>query len=156
MAGRVPQRQWRRKGRVGYHGPVLLRLLLLFTLVPLTELALLIELGKHVGTGITVAIVLGTGLAGAWLTRLVGLRVVSRIREAMAEGRLPGRELVDGLLVVVAGALLLTPGLLTDAAALFLLTPPGRRVARGWLRRRFERALQEGTVTIDVGGSGRP
>ena len=134
---------------------MLLRLLLLFTLVPLTELALLIEVGQRVGTWLTIAIVLATGLAGAVLTRLIGLRVVGRIREALGQGRLPGEELVDGLLVVVAGALLLTPGLLTDVTALALLTPPGRRLARGWLKRRFERALAGWTVTIDVGPGDR-
>ena len=129
---------------------VLLRLLLLFTLVPLVELALLIEMGQRVRTWPTVVLVVVTGFVGAWLARRVGMGVVARIRLALAEGRLPGSELLDGLIVVAAGAMLLTPGLLTDATALALLSPPGRRLARGWLKRRFERALTGGTVTIDV------
>ena len=107
-----------------------LRLLLLFTLVPLVELYLLIELGELIGVWSTVALVVSTGALGAYLTRLEGFRVLRRVQVEFQEGRVPTAGLLDGLLIVVAGAVLLTPGLITDALGFFLLFPPGRRVVR--------------------------
>ena len=107
-----------------------LRLLLLFTLVPLVELYLLIELGELIGVWSTVALVVSTGALGAYLTRLEGFRVLRRVQVEFQEGRVPTAGLLDGLLIVVAGAVLLTPGLITDALGFFLLCPPGRRVVR--------------------------
>lgn len=109
---------------------VFVRLLLLFTLIPLIELLLLIEVGGLIGVIPTVGIVIATGVLGAWLTRLEGLKTLRRIREDLANGRMPAERLVDGLLILVAGAVLLTPGLLTDACGFFLLVPPGRRFVR--------------------------
>ena len=107
-----------------------LRLLLLFTLVPLVELYLIIELGELIGVWSTVALVVSTGALGAYLTRLEGFRVLRRVQVEFQEGRVPTAGLLDGLLIVVAGAVLLTPGLITDALGFFLLFPPGRRVVR--------------------------
>jgi UPF0716 protein FxsA len=116
---------------------VFIRLLLLFTVVPLVELLLLIKIGGLIGVTPTVAIVLATGVLGAWLTRLEGLKTLRGIREDLARGRMPADRLVDGLLILVAGAVLLTPGLLTDAFGFFLLVPPGRRVIRLALVKAF-------------------
>lgn len=118
-----------------------LRLLLLFTLVPLTELFLLVELGRRMGTLPTVALVLATGALGAWLARRQGLRVLGEIRSEQAAGRLPAAALVDGLLVLVAGAVLLTPGLLTDLFGFALLVPQVRGVVRRRLRTAFGRRV---------------
>lgn len=107
-----------------------LRLLLLFTVVPLVELYLLITIGRMIGVGPTIAIVLGTGILGAWLARWQGLAVLRRVREEMAAGRLPTDALIDGLLILVAAAVLLTPGLLTDTAGFLLLVPASRAVVR--------------------------
>lgn len=107
-----------------------LRLLLLFTVVPLVELYLLITIGRMIGVGPTIAIVLGTGILGAWLARWQGLAVLRRVREEMAAGRLPTDALIDGLLILVAAAVLLTPGLLTDTAGFLLLVPASRVVVR--------------------------
>jgi len=106
------------------------RLLVLFTLVPIIELFLLIKLGELVGFWPTVALVIGTGALGAFLTRLEGLRVLRQVRAEFQEGRVPTDRLLDGLLIIVAGAVLLTPGLITDAVGFFLLIPPGRRLVR--------------------------
>ena len=81
-----------------------LRLLLLFTLVPLAELYLLIRLGEKIGVGLTIALVIGTGALGAFLTRLEGLRVLRRVRTDMAAGMVPTDHLLDGLLILIAGA----------------------------------------------------
>lgn len=106
------------------------RLLILFTLVPLIELFLLIKLGELIGVWATVMLVVGTGALGAYLTRLQGLRVLRQVQAEIQEGRVPTDGLLDGLLIVVAGAVLLTPGLITDAMGFILLIPPGRRLIR--------------------------
>jgi UPF0716 protein FxsA len=114
-----------------------LRLLLLFTVVPLVELFLLVKLGTVVGVGPTIALVIFTGVLGAWLARQQGLGVLRRLRAELAAGRLPAGALIDGLLILVAGAVLLTPGLLTDALGFVLLVPPSRAVVRRMVAARF-------------------
>lgn len=109
---------------------MLARLALLFVTVPLAELALLVWVGRRMGLVPTVALVVATGLAGAALARWQGLATLARFRAALDAGRLPHGELVDGTLILVAGAVLLTPGLLTDVAGFLLLVPPVRRLVR--------------------------
>jgi UPF0716 protein FxsA len=118
-----------------------LRLLLLFTLVPLVELYLLVKLGSVVGVAPTVALVVFTGILGAWLARVQGLGVLRRIGADLDEGRMPTDALLDGLLILVAGAVLLTPGLLTDTMGFFLLVPRGRAAVRRLVAARFASRL---------------
>ncbi|RLE24564.1 MAG: hypothetical protein DRJ65_09645 [Acidobacteria bacterium] len=126
------------------------RLLLLFTVVPALELILLIQLGRYVGFWPTAALVLGTGVVGAWLARREGLKVFRAVSTEMAEGRMPTDHLLDGLLILVAGAVLLTPGLLTDAAGFILLAPPGRRLIRTAVSKAIsKRITTAGPVTMD-------
>ena len=115
------------------------RLLLLFTIVPLVELYLLIKLGSVVGVALTVALVVFTGALGAWLARVQGLSVLKRLSTDFGEGRLPTDAVIDGLLILVAGAVLLTPGLLTDALGFLLLVPRSRAVVRKVVVARFAR-----------------
>ena len=131
------------------------KLFLIFTIVPLVELALLLEIGEHVGLAATLAIVVVTGLVGAALARAAGFRALQRVQADMAAMRVPTDSLLDGLLILMAGAMLVTPGVLTDVAALTLLTPFGRAPIRRYLKRRFARTLQQshpsnGPVVIDV------
>ena len=128
---------------------MLLRLLLLFTLVPLAELALLLWIGGRIGLLATVTLILVTGALGAALARRQGLATWRRFQEALAAGRLPGRELLEGLLILVAAALLLTPGVLTDAAGFLLLVPPARR----WIVRRADLGLR-GRLVVAGGPPG--
>ena len=114
-----------------------LRLLLLFTIVPLVELFLLVKLGTVIGIGATVLIVICTGVLGAWLARWQGLGVLRRLTEDVNEGRLPADALIDGLLILIAGAVLLTPGLITDALGFLLLVPQGRAVVRKTIAARL-------------------
>lgn len=118
-----------------------LRLLLLFTVVPLIELALLIQIGEVVGLPATIALVIVTGVLGAWLAKSQGARTLMRFQQEVQAVGLPADTMLDGLLIFIAGAVLLTPGLLTDLFGFFLLTPVCRRWLRGvikaWLRRRF-------------------
>lgn len=125
---------------------MLLRLFLLFTLVPLVELALLIRIGGLIGLGPTLGVVLVTGAAGAWLARREGLRSWLAVQGEMAAGRVPGEELVHGMIILFAGALLVTPGVLTDAVGFSLLLRPLRRRLIARLRERFTRQLETGTA----------
>lgn len=116
---------------------MLFRLLLLFTIVPLVELALLIEIGKVIDVGPTIALVVVTGVVGAALARHEGLRTFRSIQSDLTAGRLPGDRLIDALLILVAGVLLVTPGIITDGIGFLLLLPPARAVVRSHLKSRF-------------------
>jgi len=130
---------------------VFVRLLVLFTVVPIVELLLLVELGRHVGLAPTLALVLGTGILGAALARWQGLATLRRIQADMEAGRVPTGPLVDGLLILVAGAVLLTPGLLTDLLGFALLVPAIRQLVRRRLSRAFRTRMQrDGNVVIDA------
>lgn len=117
---------------------IFLKLLVLFTIVPVAELALLIEVGTLIGTAETVALVILTAVVGAWLVRIEGLGVIRRFQRSVAEGRFPAEEMLDGALILVAGAVLVTPGLLTDLLGFFLVTPAGRKVVKSALKRYLE------------------
>jgi UPF0716 protein FxsA len=125
-----------------------LRLLLLFTLVPLVELFLLVKLGTVIGIGATVLIVIFTGVLGAWLARWQGLGVLRRLSVDLNEGRLPADALIDGLLILIAGAVLLTPGLITDALGFLLLVPQGRAVVRKMVAARLEQRTVVGDPNV--------
>ena len=116
---------------------IFLVLFLLLTLVPLMELALLIRLYQATDLATTLAVVILTGIVGAALARRQGLETWHRIQHRLSEGRPPTVELMDGLMIFIAGALLITPGMLTDAVGFLLLIPPVRRLLRGWLARRL-------------------
>ena len=119
-----------------------LRLLILFITVPAIELLLLIKIGTRIGLLPTVAIILITGFLGAALTRIQGLKTLTKYQKALAEGRLPHEEVMDGLMILVAGAVLLTPGFLTNIAGFLLLVPAVRTVVRkklaGFLKTRIQ------------------
>lgn len=117
------------------------RLLLLFTTVPLIELALLVVIDRHIGLPATLGLVIATAMVGAWLAKSQGLRVLARLQSDMAAGRMPAEPLLDGLMIFVAGAVLLTPGLLTDLFGFFLLVPAGRALVRRGVARRFEQRM---------------
>jgi len=120
---------------------MLFKLIILLTVVPLVELLLLVRLTEATSFLLTVCVVLGTGVLGAALARLEGLRVLGRMQEQMRRGVLPADSLFDGVLILLAAALLVTPGLLTDACGFLLLIPPTRRLlrraAKAWVMRRM-------------------
>ncbi len=132
------------------------RLLLLFIAVPVVELVLLIEIGQRVGTLATIGLIMGTGIVGASLARQQGISTLARLRKDLDDGRLPAEPLVDGVLILVAAALLVTPGVLTDLIGFLCLVPACRRLLKRSLKRRFERAVREGTggVTVAFDGAG--
>ena len=120
---------------------MLLRLLLLFTLIPLVEVILLVWIAQHTNWMVTVALIFLPGLLGAWLARREGLRCLREVRRQVLQGEVPSGTLLDGLLILLAGALMITPGVLTDLAGFALLIPPVRGGVRrwltGWLRARI-------------------
>lgn len=132
---------------------ILSRLALLFVAVPLLELFLLIRLGGAIGLLPTLALCVLTGVAGAWLARREGLRALWSFQQRLARGGVPGRALMDGLCILLGGALLLTPGLLTDVVGFSLLLPPSRRWIQERMQRRIERGLADGTIRVTtIGG----
>jgi UPF0716 protein FxsA len=121
---------------------VLPLLVVLFIGVPFAEIYVLLQVGHVIGVFNTLALLVIISVVGAWLAKREGLGVVRRIQGSMEAGRVPGAELVDGFLILLAAALMLTPGFLTDIVAIFLLLPPVRAVVRSELRRRLARRIQ--------------
>jgi len=134
-----------------------IRLFLLFTVVPLVELYLLIAIGRILGPVPTIGLVLLTGALGAWFARLEGARVIQRWQEAVARQELPKDGVIDGLLIFIGGLLLITPGILTDIAGLSMVMPPTRRVIARMVRAWLERQIAAGRVQVYAAGyNGRP
>ena len=125
---------------------MLFKLFLLFTLVPIVELALLIELGSHIGSLSTVALVVTTGTAGAALARSQGLLVFQRLRSSIGQGQSPGDALIDGVLILAGGLLLLSPGILTDGLGFSALLPASRRLIRSALKEAISRRINRQTI----------
>lgn len=129
-------------------------LFLLFVLVPLIELALLIQVGQWIGAFSTILIVLVTGLAGAALARREGLRAIRRVQRDIAESGAPGTAALDALAILVGGAFLLTPGILTDVAGFALLFPPTRALLRRAAVREIMKRVEDGRIQVRMGGFG--
>ena len=117
---------------------MLWKLFLAFTLIPVSEIYILIKIGGQIGILPSIGLVIITGIVGASLARSQGLQTLGRIRDSFQQGVVPGEELLNALLIAIAGIVLLTPGFLTDAAGLFLLIPATRTLCREWLKRRIE------------------
>ena len=102
-------------------------LFLCFLLIPLGEIYLLIQIGEVIGAGWTIVGVVATAVIGAWMVKLQGLFTIQKATGSIRSGELPALELVEGLFLLVAGALLITPGFVTDAIGFLCLTPNVRR-----------------------------
>jgi UPF0716 protein FxsA len=134
---------------------VLGRLFLLFTLVPLAELFLLVKLGGLLGVWPTIGLVAITGLLGAALARREGRRALARYQEALAKAQLPEEGIISGLLILVGGVMLITPGVLTDLAGLGLMIPPIRQAVAKQVKKRVQRRIEGGSIQImQIGASG--
>ena len=131
------------------------KLLLLFVVVPAVELVLLIELGARIGSLATLALIVVTGIVGASLARWQGLGVLRQMQAETARGQLPTGSIFDGVVILIAGALLITPGILTDAVGFACLIPGTRRLMKSYLRRRIEHAVREGHVHVSMHGDSR-
>ena len=130
---------------------MLLVLIALFIVVPLLELAVILEVGREIGVGPTIAVLVADSVLGSVLMRAQGRASWRRFTEATRHGRPPAREVLDGALIIAGGALLLTPGFLTDALGLALLLPPTRAVIRRMLARRLLNRMVAGMTSVPPG-----
>ncbi len=131
------------------------RLILLFTVVPIVELYILIQIGNEIGVFNTIMIVFITGVVGAVLAKSEGRQIIGNIKQDMAMGKMPGDELINGLCVLVGGAMLLTPGIFTDAFGFVLVIPFTRIFLIKSIKRKIKSMITEGTVNVyykDHGG----
>ena len=131
---------------------MLLRLLLLFTIVPLIELYFLIKIGSAIGALNTIVLILGTAILGSILVRWQGLKTMQQIMSQLSQNKIPAEEMVDAVLIFVGGVMLITPGILTDFLALFLVFPYTRTLFKRWLRRKFDRMVASGNVQLNFRG----
>ena len=130
---------------------MLLVLFLIFVVTPIVELTVIVQVAGSTGVMNTIGLLILVSLVGAWLVRREGLGILRRAQAELAEGRMPGRELVDGLLVLLAGALMLTPGFVTDAVGLALLLSPVRAILRMVATRRLSRSVDAGRTRWTFG-----
>ena len=114
-------------------------LALVFLVVPLAELYVIIQVGQAFGALNTIVLLIVVGAAGAWLAKREGVSVWRRFQRQVQSGEVPGKEIADGVMILFAAALLMTPGFLTDLLGIALLMPPVRAVVRGVLMKQAAR-----------------
>lgn len=132
------------------------RLILLFLLTPAVELALLIQVDRLIGFWPTIGLIVVTGIVGSHLARREGLSTWRRLNNRLRAGDLPGTELADGVIILVSGALLITPGILTDVIGFLGLIPFTRARLRRLVMRWFQRKMEQGTMQVQFGVFGGP
>ena len=134
---------------------MLLLLFLVFLVTPIVELVVIVRVSGSAGVLNTIGLLVLVSVVGAWMVRREGLGILRRAQQEAAQGRIPGREIVDGLLVLGAGALMLTPGFVTDIVGLVLLFPPTRALVRAVVIRRLDRSMASGRTTLGFGWQGQ-
>ncbi|MEW6624708.1 MAG: FxsA family protein [Bacillota bacterium] len=127
-----------------------LKLLLLFTVVPLIELALLLKVGQLIGITYTIAIIILTGFAGVVLAKQQGFIVLKNLRNSMMMGQMPGDAIFDGVFILAGGLVLLTPGLITDAIGFLFLIPFTREIFKDIFRKMFRYYIETGHIKIFI------
>ncbi|GBD96365.1 MAG TPA: FxsA family protein [Nitrospirae bacterium] len=126
------------------------KLFLIFSLIPVIELALLIKVGSLIGALNTIIIVILTAIIGAYLVRLEGLGVMYRIQKNMQEGIFPAEELINGAMILVAGAMLLTPGFFTDIIGFLMVFPVSREYIKKIASRYIRKKTNSDEIEIDI------
>lgn len=126
------------------------KLVVLFILLPLIDLYLLLQIAAWIGVLETIALVVVTGIAGGILARRQGVQTMRRLQYRLERGEQPSRELADGALILLGAALLVTPGVVTDAMGFLLLLPITRPHIRGWLKRYLAGKVRAGQVDVEV------
>ena len=127
---------------------MLIRLFILFTIIPIIEVYLIIKTGQIIGPVPTVLLLIAISAAGAWLVRAQGFQTLRSIQSELAMGRLPAAQLLDGAMVLVGGVLLLTPGFFTDLLGIFFLVPFTRALIKRLTVRWLQQRLDRGTIVI--------
>ncbi len=128
---------------------MLLKLFLCFTLIPVIELYLLIQVGTAIGGINTIFIVIISGFLGAWLARLEGMNTMMKLRMNLQQGLMPAEELIDAVIIFGAGIVLITPGLITDIFGLLLLWPVTRNKFKQIIRKKFDEMKLSGSIDIN-------
>ncbi len=123
-----------------------IKLLIVFTVVPIIELYVLIEAGRQIGVGATIGMIFLTGVAGAYLARSQGFNLINRIQTDLNQGRIPAEEMMDGAMILSGGLLLLTPGFCTDLFGFCLLTPVTRQFFKVWLKKWLDLKIRRGEI----------
>jgi len=125
------------------------KLFLIFAVIPLIELGILIKIGTVIGTLNTIMLVILTAAIGAYMVRMEGIGVLSRIQQSMQDGQFPAEELINGAMVLVAGALLLTPGVFTDLIGFLMVIPVSRNVIKKLIKQYIEKKISSGDIHIN-------
>ena len=120
------------------------KLLILFVIVPVTELYILIEVGKRIGSLATIGIIIFTGILGAYLVKNQGFMILKKIQNDLNDGIMPGDSLIQGAIILAGGILLLTPGFVTDIAGFIFLIPVSRNVVKKYLLKWLKGKIKEG------------
>ena len=128
----------------------MLYLIALFIGLPIIELVLLVKVGQAMGLMHTLILVILTGMAGISMVRRQGISLLFKIRGELQQGNLPAPQMIDGIMLLVAGAFLITPGLITDSVGLLLLIPAIRQVLRGWMRKKLEEKARNGQFHVHI------
>ena len=127
---------------------ILTTLLIAFIIMPFIELSLLLKIHEYIGTFYTLGLVISTGIIGAFLAKAQGIMIIAKIQREVAKGRMPAPYLIDGVMILIAGILLITPGLITDTVGFSLLIPPIRYSIRMYMRKKIEEKLRNGSMNI--------
>ena len=122
------------------------QLLIIFIILPILELAVLLRLDNAIGLFQTIILIFLTGIIGVWLVRQQGINILFRIKKEINNGNIPAKEMIDGVMLLIAGAVLITPGLITDTFGFLLLIPYTRNFIRKWIRNRIEKYVNSGYI----------
>ncbi len=125
------------------------KLFLIFAVIPLIELGILIKIGTYIGALNTITLVILTAIIGAYMVRQEGLGVLYRIQKNMNEGQFPADELIDGIMILLAGALLLTPGVFTDVIGFLMVFPVSRNFIRKFIKRYLDKKISPRDIHIN-------
>jgi UPF0716 protein FxsA len=123
-------------------------LALLIIIIPAIDIGVLLVSGKTIGVLPTIAIIILTGIAGAYLAKKEGLQTIRRAQEQFSQGQIPGESVLDGICVIIGGTLLLTPGFITDLLGFLLLFPPSRRPFKLLMKNALRKRIQNGNIKI--------
>ena len=120
------------------------KLLILFIIIPVTELYILIEVGKKIGSLTTIGVIILTGIIGAYLVKGQGFMILRKIQNDLNEGIMPGDSLIQGAIILAGGILLLTPGFVTDIVGFIFLIPVSRNIVKKYLLKWLKGKMKEG------------
>ncbi|MBU4227729.1 membrane protein FxsA [bacterium] len=120
------------------------KLLILFVIIPVTELYILIEVGKKIGSLTTIGVIILTGIIGAYLVKSQGFMILRKIQNDLNEGIMPGDSLIQGAIILAGGILLLTPGFVTDILGFIFLMPVSRSIVKKYLLKWLKGKIKEG------------